>query len=231
MTREIGWMFRPAVARKIGRCCRQHAPHLANASDDDVGVRLLLPRTDRDVDASLDEIGIAVGGDDLNAEVWIERAKCGQHRRYVDHRERQRTRNAQHALRRQRAVAHRVLGFGEFVQKRAAALQKLLPCFRQPLPSRVALDQPNRQPLFQRAQMPARGRVRHSQRFGGPGETAQFGRLGESLKLQLRVDLFNAFNHAQFNNPSGSVTSSLFGRVTTTREAARITQLSVSLSF
>src|SRR3954447_4045151 len=59
VTREIGWMFRPGVARKIGRCCRQHAPHLANASDDDVGVRLLLPRPDRDVDASLDEIGIA----------------------------------------------------------------------------------------------------------------------------------------------------------------------------
>lgn len=52
----------------------------------------------------------------------------------------------------------------------------------------------------------------------------------ERTKLQLRVDLFNAFNHAQFNNPSGNVNSSLFGRVTTAK-AARITQLSASFSF
>lgn len=55
--------------------------------------------------------------------------------------------------------------------------------------------------------------------------------ITEKTNLQLRVDLFNAFNHAQFNNPSGNVNSSLFGRVTTTRIPARITQLSVSFSF
>jgi len=55
--------------------------------------------------------------------------------------------------------------------------------------------------------------------------------ITEKTKLQLRVDLFNAFNHAQFNNPSGNVNSSLFGRVTTTRIAARITQLSASFNF
>jgi hypothetical protein len=55
--------------------------------------------------------------------------------------------------------------------------------------------------------------------------------ITEKTKLQLRVDLFNAFNHAQFNNPSGNVNSSLFGRVTTTRIPARITQLSASFSF
>jgi hypothetical protein len=55
--------------------------------------------------------------------------------------------------------------------------------------------------------------------------------ITEKTKLQLRADLFNAFNHAQFNNPSGNVNSSLFGRVTTTRIAARIAQLSVSFNF
>jgi len=55
--------------------------------------------------------------------------------------------------------------------------------------------------------------------------------ITEKTKLQLRVDLFNAFNHAQFNNPSGNRNSSLFGRVTTTRIPARITQLSASFSF
>ncbi len=55
--------------------------------------------------------------------------------------------------------------------------------------------------------------------------------ITEKTNLQLRVDLFNAFNHAQFNNPSGNVASSVFGRVTTTRIPARITQLSVSFTF
>ena len=55
--------------------------------------------------------------------------------------------------------------------------------------------------------------------------------ITEKLKLQLRADLFNAFNHAQFSNPSGNVASSLFGRVTTTRIPARISQLSASFTF
>jgi hypothetical protein len=55
--------------------------------------------------------------------------------------------------------------------------------------------------------------------------------ITERVKLQLRADLFNAFNHAQFNNPSGNVASSLFGRVTTTRIPARISQLSLSVNF
>lgn len=55
--------------------------------------------------------------------------------------------------------------------------------------------------------------------------------ITEKTKFQLRIDLFNFANHAQFNNPSGNVASSLFGRVTTTRIPARITQLSASFSF
>jgi hypothetical protein len=58
--------------------------------------------------------------------------------------------------------------------------------------------------------------------------------ITEKLKLQLRVDLFNAFNHANFSNPSGNVNSSLFGRITSTRGGnlgGRITQLSASFNF
>ncbi len=57
--------------------------------------------------------------------------------------------------------------------------------------------------------------------------------ITERVRLQLRGDLFNAFNHAQFANPSGNVNSSLFGRVTTTRTnfGARIAQLSASFNF
>jgi hypothetical protein len=55
--------------------------------------------------------------------------------------------------------------------------------------------------------------------------------ITERYRLQLRVDLFNAFNHAQFANPSGNVASSLFGQVTATRIPARITQLSASFNF
>jgi hypothetical protein len=40
--------------------------------------------------------------------------------------------------------------------------------------------------------------------------------LRESMNLQLRVDAFNAFNHAQFQNPDSTMTDTNFGRITTT---------------
>lgn len=58
--------------------------------------------------------------------------------------------------------------------------------------------------------------------------------ITERMNFQLRVDLFNAFNHANFANPSGNISSSLFGRVTATRTGdlgPRITQLSASFTF
>ncbi len=55
--------------------------------------------------------------------------------------------------------------------------------------------------------------------------------ITESTNLQLRIDLFNAWNHAQFANPNGNVASSLFGHITGTRIAPRIVQLSASFSF
>jgi hypothetical protein len=53
-------------------------------------------------------------------------------------------------------------------------------------------------------------------------------RIWESLSMQIRAEFFNAFNHAQFGSPSGSFTSSNFGRVTSAR-APRIGQVSVKI--
>ena len=39
-------------------------------------------------------------------------------------------------------------------------------------------------------------------------------KLVESLNLQFRLDAFNLFNHANFANPTGILTSALFGRAT-----------------
>jgi hypothetical protein len=40
--------------------------------------------------------------------------------------------------------------------------------------------------------------------------------LHENVKLQLRMEMFNIFNRLNLANPSGSFTSSNFGRSTTT---------------
>ena len=47
-----------------------------------------------------------------------------------------------------------------------------------------------------------------------------------NLQILIRAEFFNAFEHAQFNNPNGSFTSSNFGRVTSARSAGRIGQVS-----
>jgi hypothetical protein len=41
-------------------------------------------------------------------------------------------------------------------------------------------------------------------------------KVGERVNLQFRTEFFNIFNHANFNNPSASVTSASFGRITQT---------------
>lgn len=38
--------------------------------------------------------------------------------------------------------------------------------------------------------------------------------ITEDIKLQFRTEMFNAFNHAQFMNPTGLITSPAFGKVT-----------------
>jgi len=55
-------------------------------------------------------------------------------------------------------------------------------------------------------------------------------RLTESKTLQLRAEFFNAFNHAQFGNPSGNISSGAFGLVTGAA-SPRIGQVALKLIF
>jgi len=67
--------------------------------------------------------------------------------------------------------------------------------------------------------------------FHGPGfNNTDFGMtkriaVTEQKFVEIRGEFFNIFNHAQFNTPSGSITSSGFGQVTSAR-APRIGQVS-----
>jgi hypothetical protein len=54
--------------------------------------------------------------------------------------------------------------------------------------------------------------------------------LGEALKLQIRAEFFNAFNHAQFKNPDSTVGDANFGQVTQARDAREV-QLGLKLMF
>jgi hypothetical protein len=55
-------------------------------------------------------------------------------------------------------------------------------------------------------------------------------KITERLKLEIRGDFFNLFNHAEFNNPETNMGSSKFGQVTDTADP-RIIQVAVRLSF
>jgi hypothetical protein len=52
----------------------------------------------------------------------------------------------------------------------------------------------------------------------------------EWLKLQFCGEFFNAWNHPQFNNPNGSVTSSSFGAIGSS-QAGRVTEVALRLMF
>ncbi len=53
--------------------------------------------------------------------------------------------------------------------------------------------------------------------------------ITEQMKLQFRGELFNAFNHAQFNNPNGDTGAGAnFGRISSAR-APRLIQLGLKL--
>jgi len=68
--------------------------------------------------------------------------------------------------------------------------------------------------------------------FHGPGfNNTDFGLLKhtvikENLAFDVRMEFFNIFNHAQFINPTGNISSSTFGIVTSTRDP-RIGQFSL----
>lgn len=84
----------------------------------------------------------------------------------------------------------------------------------------------------------ALGQVGNSDRrfFHGPGlgnwDMALLKDIGftESKKLELRFEAFNIFNHAQFENPTGSINSGQFGVVTAARDP-RILQVAGKISF
>ena len=67
--------------------------------------------------------------------------------------------------------------------------------------------------------------------FHGPGfNNTDFGiskmiPVNEAMHFEIRAEFFNIFNHAQFNNPSGDISSENFGNVTSARDP-RIGQLS-----
>ena len=44
--------------------------------------------------------------------------------------------------------------------------------------------------------------------------------LNEAMHFEIRGEFFNIFNHAQFNNPAGDISSSNFGNVTSARDSA-----------
>ena len=51
------------------------------------------------------------------------------------------------------------------------------------------------------------------------------------MRLQFRAEAFSLTNHPQWSNPNGSVTSSNFMRITSTRGGARNARLGVRLEF
>ncbi|MGH9717252.1 MAG: TonB-dependent receptor [Candidatus Acidiferrales bacterium] len=53
----------------------------------------------------------------------------------------------------------------------------------------------------------------------------------EGTHLEFRAEAFNIWNHTQFNNPSGSVNSSLFGVITSTSVPPRIIQFGLKFYF
>jgi hypothetical protein len=54
--------------------------------------------------------------------------------------------------------------------------------------------------------------------------------IRENMSLLFRAEFFNAFNHAQFNNPQGNFGNSRFGQVNSTRDP-RIGQMSLKFMW
>lgn len=55
--------------------------------------------------------------------------------------------------------------------------------------------------------------------------------ITERVNLEFRAECFNALNHANFNNPNTTPTSSSFGRITGTSSQARTFQFALKLKF
>jgi hypothetical protein len=75
----------------------------------------------------------------------------------------------------------------------------------------------------------------------GPGQfnwdmsltkTTKVGGIREDATLQFRTEFFNAFNHAQFNNPGTvDVSKSAFGQITSTSVNPRLIQFALKYAF
>ena len=55
-------------------------------------------------------------------------------------------------------------------------------------------------------------------------------RLTKDMRLDVRMDAFNAFNHVNYNNPTMSIASPDFGRILGSGDA-RTAQIGARLSF
>jgi Carboxypeptidase regulatory-like domain/TonB dependent receptor len=55
--------------------------------------------------------------------------------------------------------------------------------------------------------------------------------IREGLKMQLRADVFNAWNNVNFNTPNTDPTNTAFGRITSTSGEARNWQIAFKLTF
>jgi hypothetical protein len=72
--------------------------------------------------------------------------------------------------------------------------------------------------------------------FPGPGiETTDLGiskvtPIREGVSFLFRAEFFNIFDHANFNNPTGNITSGSFGLITSARDP-RIGQVAAKITF
>ncbi len=49
--------------------------------------------------------------------------------------------------------------------------------------------------------------------------------------MQFRAEAFNVFNHVQFGNPTATITSNTFGRISSQQNSPRDIQLALKLMF
>lgn len=88
---------------------------------------------------------------------------------------------------------------------------------------------------FARAAFGTQGNAPRNE-FAGPGlnnfdvQISKDTAITESTRLEMRLEMFNVWNHAQFNNPTSNMNSSLFGEVTSARDP-RILQLAAKVYF